>query len=130
MASQGNISFPLLETLIGPQQGLVDLIYEAGDIPKRLDAKEEFDLRFDEVLGANVIESIWGALMISWTKPPKSRHSRSQSQISLLAQGFVETPLATAPTTPNASRSRRLAPKRLAPSTWRREEFCSVRWCC
>jgi sulfonate transport system substrate-binding protein len=54
VAPQGNISFPLLETLIGPQQGLVDLIYEAGDIPKRLDAKEEFDLRFDEVLGANV----------------------------------------------------------------------------
>jgi sulfonate transport system substrate-binding protein len=54
VASEGNISFPLLETLIGPQQGLVDLIYEAGDIPKRLDAKEEFDLRFDEVLGANV----------------------------------------------------------------------------
>jgi sulfonate transport system substrate-binding protein len=54
VASEGNISFPLLETLIAPQQRLVDLIYEAGDVPKRLDAKEEFDLRFDEVLGANV----------------------------------------------------------------------------
>jgi sulfonate transport system substrate-binding protein len=54
VASEGNISFPLLETLIAPQQVLVDLIYEAGDIPKRLDAKEEFDLRFDEVLGADV----------------------------------------------------------------------------
>jgi sulfonate transport system substrate-binding protein len=54
VASEGDISFPLLETLIAPQQGLVNLIYEAGDIPKRLDAKEEFDLRFDEVLGANV----------------------------------------------------------------------------
>jgi len=54
VAAQGNISFPLLETLIAPQQKLVDLIYEAGDIPARLDAKDEFDLRFDEVLGANV----------------------------------------------------------------------------
>jgi sulfonate transport system substrate-binding protein len=54
VAAEGNISFPLLETLIAPQQGLVDLIYDAGDIPKRLDAKEEFDLRFDEVLGANI----------------------------------------------------------------------------
>ena len=54
VASEGNISFPFLETLIAPQQVLVDLIYEAGDIPKRLDAKEEFDPHFDEVLGANV----------------------------------------------------------------------------
>jgi sulfonate transport system substrate-binding protein len=54
VAAQGDISFPSLETLIAPQQGLVDLIYQAGDIPSRLDAKDEFDLRFDEVLGANV----------------------------------------------------------------------------
>ena len=54
VAAEGNIAFPLLETLIAPQQGLADLIYEAGDIPQRLDAKAEFDLRFDEVLGANV----------------------------------------------------------------------------
>lgn len=54
VAAQGNISFPLLETLIGPQQKLVDLIYDAGDIPTRLDAKDEFDLRFDEVLDVNV----------------------------------------------------------------------------
>jgi sulfonate transport system substrate-binding protein len=54
VTAQGNISFPLLETLIATQQGLVDLIHQAGDIPVRLDAKDEFDLRFDEVLGANV----------------------------------------------------------------------------
>jgi sulfonate transport system substrate-binding protein len=54
VAAQGDISFPLLETLIAPQQGLVDLIYDAGDIPQRLDGKAEFDLRFDEVLGANI----------------------------------------------------------------------------
>lgn len=54
VASEGDISFPLLETLIEPQQKLVDLIYEAGDLPNRLDAKEQFDLRFDDVLGANI----------------------------------------------------------------------------
>ena len=53
-AAEGDVFFPLLETLIASQQGLIDLIYEAGDLPKRLDAKDEFDLRFDEVLGANV----------------------------------------------------------------------------
>ena len=53
-AAEGTISFPLLETLVAPQQGLADLIYQAGDIPDRLDAKDEFDLRFDEVLGANI----------------------------------------------------------------------------
>jgi sulfonate transport system substrate-binding protein len=52
--SDGAFSFPLLRALIKPQQALVDLIYEAGDIPKRLDAKEEFDLRFDEVIESNV----------------------------------------------------------------------------
>lgn len=54
VAAQGNFSFPLLESLIAPQQRLVDLIYEAGDIPTRLDAKDEFDLGFDAVLRANV----------------------------------------------------------------------------
>jgi sulfonate transport system substrate-binding protein len=50
--AEGSSSFPLLHTLIASQQGLIDLIHEAGDIRKRLDAKDEFDLRFDEVLGA------------------------------------------------------------------------------
>jgi len=52
VAAEGTVSFPLLQTMIGPQQELVDLIYEAGDIPKRLDASKEFDLRFDEVIAA------------------------------------------------------------------------------
>jgi sulfonate transport system substrate-binding protein len=52
--SEGDVAFPPLRTLIAPQQALVDLIYEAGDFPNRLDAKEEFDFRFDEVLGPNV----------------------------------------------------------------------------
>ena len=54
IAAEGDLSFPRLETLIAPQQALVDLIYEAGDLPKRLGARDEFDFRFDEVLGANV----------------------------------------------------------------------------
>jgi sulfonate transport system substrate-binding protein len=48
--AEGITAFPLLKDLIAPQQATIDLIYEAGDIPKRLDAKAEFDLRFDEVL--------------------------------------------------------------------------------
>ena len=48
--SEGKPSFPVLSSLIDYQQGLVDIIHEAGDIPKRLDAKAEFDLRFDEVI--------------------------------------------------------------------------------
>jgi sulfonate transport system substrate-binding protein len=50
--SEGTSSLPLLRTLIAPQQGLIDLIHEAGDIRKRLDARDEFDLRFDELLAA------------------------------------------------------------------------------
>jgi hypothetical protein len=42
-----------VDGVIAPQQALVDLIYEAGDLPSRLDAKQEFDLRFDEVLRAD-----------------------------------------------------------------------------
>jgi sulfonate transport system substrate-binding protein len=51
--SEGAIDFPTLESLIPKQQALIDLIHEAGDLPKRLDAREEFDLRFDEVIAAN-----------------------------------------------------------------------------
>jgi sulfonate transport system substrate-binding protein len=50
VAAEGKISFPQLSTLIERQQGLIDIIVEAGDIPKRLEAADEFDLRFDEVL--------------------------------------------------------------------------------
>jgi sulfonate transport system substrate-binding protein len=50
VAAQGRSRIPLLQSVIAPQQALVDLIYEAGDIPKRLDAAKEFDLRFDEIL--------------------------------------------------------------------------------
>jgi sulfonate transport system substrate-binding protein len=47
------VSFPLLRMLIGQQQALADLIYDAGDLPKRLDVREEFDFRFDAVIAAN-----------------------------------------------------------------------------
>lgn len=48
--SEGSLQFPLLSSLIEKQQSLIDVIFEAGDLPKRLDAREEFDLRFDEVI--------------------------------------------------------------------------------
>ena len=47
--SQGHASFLPLNSLLGYQQGLVDLIHAAGDLPKHLDATQEFDLRFDTV---------------------------------------------------------------------------------
>ena len=50
--AEGAISFPLLKDLVAPQQATIDLIYEAGDITERLDAREEFDLRFDAVIEA------------------------------------------------------------------------------
>lgn len=50
--SEGDFTFPLLRTLIPAQQALIDLIHAAGDIPRRLDAREEFDLRFDDIIAA------------------------------------------------------------------------------
>jgi len=52
--SEGSFSFPLLRDLVARQQRTIDLIHEAGEIPKRLDAKEEFDFRFDEVIAAAI----------------------------------------------------------------------------
>ncbi|WP_342364150.1 PhnD/SsuA/transferrin family substrate-binding protein [Terrarubrum flagellatum] len=51
VASEGRYEFPSLASLIPKQQSLIDVIYEAGDLPKRLDARDEFDLRFDELIG-------------------------------------------------------------------------------
>jgi sulfonate transport system substrate-binding protein len=51
--SEGEFAFPTLASLIPTQQAFIDIIYEAGDIPKRLDAREEFDLRFDQVITAH-----------------------------------------------------------------------------
>ena len=51
--AEGAVSFPLLRDLIETQQGLADLIYAAGDLPKKLDVHAEFDLRFDDVIAAN-----------------------------------------------------------------------------
>ncbi|QXZ80767.1 ABC transporter substrate-binding protein [Rhizobium sp. L51/94] len=50
VASQGKATLPSLTSLIPYQQSLIDVIYDAGDLPKRLDAKAEFDIRFDEVI--------------------------------------------------------------------------------
>jgi sulfonate transport system substrate-binding protein len=52
--SEGEPEFPLLSELISRQQALVDLIYDAGDLPKRLDAAKEFDLSFDPVIATAV----------------------------------------------------------------------------
>jgi sulfonate transport system substrate-binding protein len=51
--SIGEVAFPLLSSLVTRQQAIANLIYDAGDLPKRLDAKEEFDFRFDAVIAAN-----------------------------------------------------------------------------
>jgi sulfonate transport system substrate-binding protein len=50
--AEGNYDFPLLASLIPTQQSLIDMIFEVGDLPKRLDAREEFDLRFDDVIAS------------------------------------------------------------------------------
>ncbi|GAA2411105.1 ABC transporter substrate-binding protein [Actinomadura vinacea] len=51
--SQGGFSFPKLDqALIGRQQQTMDLLFEAGDLPKRLQAKEAIDTRFDAVVQA------------------------------------------------------------------------------
>jgi len=50
--AEGDDSFPLLSSIVSRQQELADLIYAAGDLPEKLDASKEFDLRFDEVIAA------------------------------------------------------------------------------
>ena len=57
----GAVSFPLLGGLIETQQATADLIYQAGDLPKRLDARAEFDFRFDEVIAASTLEPASGS---------------------------------------------------------------------
>lgn len=49
--AQGSITFPHLNAeTIAKQQDTVNVIYEFGDIPKKLDAADEFDTRFDSVI--------------------------------------------------------------------------------
>lgn len=48
--SEGRYEFPSLSSLIPVQQALIDVIHDAGDLPRRLDARAEFDLRFDAVI--------------------------------------------------------------------------------
>jgi sulfonate transport system substrate-binding protein len=50
VSSEGEVDFPPLASLVPQQQGLIDLIHAAGDLPKPLNAREEFDLRFDAVI--------------------------------------------------------------------------------
>ncbi|TCP47887.1 sulfonate transport system substrate-binding protein [Tamaricihabitans halophyticus] len=49
--SEGAFTFPPLRgELVEIQQDSIDIIHDAGDIPERLTAEDEFDTRFDEVL--------------------------------------------------------------------------------
>ena len=50
--AEGKPSFPTLSELVETQQGLIDVIHAAGGLPRRLDASEEFDFRFDAVIAA------------------------------------------------------------------------------
>ncbi len=54
IAAQGKVRFPALEDLIAGQQADIDLLHEVGDIPSRLDARDEFDLRFDPVIARSL----------------------------------------------------------------------------
>lgn len=48
--AEGVISNPLLVDSIADHQKTIDLIVDAGDLPKRLNARDEFDLSFDAVI--------------------------------------------------------------------------------
>jgi sulfonate transport system substrate-binding protein len=50
LKSEGELTFPQLKDTVSEQQEAIDLIYSAGQLPKRLDAREEFDFRFDPLL--------------------------------------------------------------------------------
>ncbi|XVQ08498.1 ABC transporter substrate-binding protein [Spirillospora sp. CA-255316] len=51
--SQGTFAFPKLDkALINRQQQTMDLLFDAGDLPKRLKAEEAIDTRFDAVIQA------------------------------------------------------------------------------
>lgn len=47
VTTQGVLTVPALKDMIAIQQETIDLVYQAGDIPQRLDAMEEFELSFD-----------------------------------------------------------------------------------
>lgn len=63
--AQGSITFPKLDDqTITKQQDTVDVIYDAGELPKKLDAADEFDTRFDSVIDQAAKE--FGASRESW----------------------------------------------------------------
>jgi sulfonate transport system substrate-binding protein len=47
VSADGELRFSPLRDTVRGQQELIDLIHDAGQLPRRLDAQEEFDLRFD-----------------------------------------------------------------------------------
>ncbi len=49
---EGEVYFPSLSSIVPIQQATADLMHDAGDLPQHLDARDEFDLRFDEVINA------------------------------------------------------------------------------
>jgi sulfonate transport system substrate-binding protein len=61
--SQGDFTFPKLDqALIDRQQRTIDLLFEAGDLPKRLEAKDAIDTRFNPVIqsAAASAGAVWG----------------------------------------------------------------------
>ncbi|MCP1479096.1 ABC transporter substrate-binding protein [Pseudomonas chlororaphis] len=47
VAAQGTLAAPPLKEMVAIQQQTIDLIHQAGDIPHRLNAEDEFELTFD-----------------------------------------------------------------------------------
>ena len=47
--ADGEMRFAPLRDTVSEQQELIDLIHGAGQLPRRLDAREEFDFRFDSL---------------------------------------------------------------------------------
>ena len=55
--ASGPTSFPRLdENLVAVQQHIVDVIDEAGELPRPVEAADAYDLRFDEVVATTVAE--------------------------------------------------------------------------
>ncbi|WP_346764749.1 ABC transporter substrate-binding protein [Rhodococcus sp. HNM0569] len=58
LAASGTTSFPHLdEDLVAVQQHTIDVIDDAGELPRPVEASDAYDLRFDEVVTAAVAES-------------------------------------------------------------------------
>lgn len=57
LKSEGALRFTPLGDMVRQQQELIDLIHGAGQLPRRLDAREEFDFRFDSLFVKSVADA-------------------------------------------------------------------------